>query len=147
MTYLGQLLLTHSFYFPKLCQKTKATVLAVFWMFTSLATLWFAPSGVCRAKNTPFGTGFPKLFTILYGYLFFGFLRCWVQIWTSEGLNLICLLIGLPTLVGLGPYNSRSSVRPRVPKILNDYPLYFSEILHGVTTSYGGKCNILGLWK
>ena len=43
------------------------------------------------------------------------------------------------------------SVRPCVcacvPKILNDYPLYFSEILHGVTNLYGGKCNILGFLK
>lgn len=35
-----------------------------------------------------------------------------------------------PTLVGFGPYNSPSCVHS---KILNDYPLYFSEILHGVT--------------
>ena len=41
----------------------------------------------------------------------------------------------------------RASVRPSVPRILNDYPLYFSEILHGVTTLYGRKCNILGFLK
>ena len=56
-------------------------------------------------------------------------------------------IFGPPTLVGLGLYNSPSSVRPCVPKILNDYPLYFSEILHGVTTLYGGQCNILGFLK
>ena len=32
----------------------------------------------------------------------------------------------------------RPSVRVSVRKILNDYPLYFSENLHGVTTLYGG---------
>ena len=31
--------------------------------------------------------------------------------------------------------------------ILLQILLYFSEILHGVTTSYGGKCNILGFLK
>ena len=30
---------------------------------------------------------------------------------------------------------------------VDDYPLYFSEILHRVTTLYGGKCNILGFLK
>ena len=33
----------------------------------------------------------------------------------------------------------RPCVRPSVRKILNDYPLFFSEILHGVTTLYGGN--------
>ena len=32
-------------------------------------------------------------------------------------------------------------------EILNDYPWYFSEILHGVTTLYGQKCDILGFLK
>ena len=52
------------------------------------------------------------------------------------------LIVGPPTLVGIGTLEFtlvRACVRPSVRKILNDYPLYFSEILHGVTTLYGGN--------
>ena len=51
------------------------------------------------------------------------------------------LLVGPPTLVGIGTLEFtlvRACARPCVRKILNDYPLYFSEILHGVTTFNGG---------
>ena len=44
--------------------------------------------------------------------------------------------IGPPTLVVIGTLEF-TPVRPSVRKILDDYPLYFSEILHGVTTLYG----------
>ena len=57
---------------------------------------------------------------------------------------------GPPTLVGIGTLEFalvRACVRPCVRKILTDYSLYFSEILHGVTSLYGGKCNILGFLK
>ena len=51
-------------------------------------------------------------------------------------------IFGPPTLVGIGTLEFtlvRPCVRASVRKILNDYPLYFSEILHGVTTLYGGE--------
>ena len=68
------------------------------------------------------------------------------------------IIFGPPTLVGIETLEFtlvracvracvRPSVRPCVRKILNDYPLYFSEILHGVTTLYWGKRNLLGFLK
>ena len=66
------------------------------------------------------------------------------------GYTLTFVLHTLHTLVGIGTLEFtpvRPSVRASVPRILNDYPLFFSEILHGVTTLYGRKCNILGFLK
>ena len=45
---------------------------------------------------------------------------------------IICNIVGIGTL-------EFTLVRSCVRKILNDYPLYSSEILHGVITLYGGN--------
>ena len=51
-------------------------------------------------------------------------------------------LIGPPDFIRIGRdliIHPRPCIRPCVPKILIVYPFDFSEILHGVTTLYGGN--------
>ena len=55
-------------------------------------------------------------------------------------------IFGPPTLVRIGTLEF-TLVRVSVRKIPNDYPLYFSEILHGVTTLYGGNITFSSFWK
>ena len=55
-------------------------------------------------------------------------------------------IVGPPTLVGIGTLEL-TLVRACVRKILNDYPLYFSEILHEVTTLSGGNVTFSDFWK
>ena len=62
---------------------------------------------------------------------------------------MITIFIGPPTLVGIGTLEFtlvRASVRASVWKILNDYPLYFSEICMELQLYMGG-INILGFLK